>query len=290
MKLPAGWYIFYYHDVSNDSRVPSSIRTAPERFASEIGFLKRNFDLAAFSEGLRALRAGTIDRPIASVCFDDGFSGVLRHELPILERERVPHILFLNGAFLDGDAVADAVIARQVGKDGNSLRPLMHPEQYPVLWAGVRERFEWSDVHISWPSLTAFPSDLTQFGNHSRNHYWLAGLPFGVQEEEIASNDALLRKLPGYQSLLALPFGTSDCFDEATLAVNDAVHGDVVIKAVGGINHRLENGRWYLERMGMSDDKPRIDDIIRERVTGRDFGYRSRKLLRKFQRVAGLLN
>lgn len=290
MKLPAGWYIFYYHDVSNDDRVPSSVRTSPERFASEIGFLKRNFDLVAFSEGLRALRAGAIDRPLASVCFDDGFSGVLRHALPVLERERVPYILFLNGAFLSGEAVADAVIAHQLGRDGNSLRQLMHPDRYPALWADVRERFEWRNVHISWPSLAAFPADLTEFGNHSRNHYWLAGLPFRLQEEEIASNDALLRKLPGYQSLLALPFGTSDCFDETTLAVNDAVHGNVVIKAVGGIAHRQDNGRWYLERMGMSDDKPRIDDVIRERVTGWDFGYRSRKLWRKIQRVAGSLH
>jgi peptidoglycan/xylan/chitin deacetylase (PgdA/CDA1 family) len=303
MQLQAAWYIFYYHDVSANDRVPTSVRTSPQRFASEIRFLKSHFDVVAFDAGLKMLRDGACNRACASLCFDDGFRGVLENALPVLRREGVPHILFLNGAFLDGEAVSDAVIAYHMARNwlykdlaeyfpdakdprrpGTALRHYMHPDRFPRLWSRVKSEFDWRNLFLSHASLSNFPSDLTQFGSHTRRHYWLAGLSREHQESEIGENHRLLRELPGYRSLLALPFGTADCFDETTLAVNDAVHGDVVIKAVGGIQHRHENGRWFLERIGLSDDKPRIDDLIRERMGRRNFGYRLRKLGRKIHR------
>ena len=284
MQLPAGWYNFYYHDVSRDPRVPAAVRTSPERFDAEMRFLKHHFEVVAFDQGLRRLQDGQLDRAYASVSFDDGYCGVLEHALPVLAREQVPHTLFLNSAFLDGTAVSDSIIAQVLQQDGNALRACMHPQRYAETWSRVKRQFDWHGLFLDRPSLSRFPAGLTQFGNHTRHHYWLAGLSRQDQESEIAGNHELLRHLPGYVSLLALPFGTSDCFDDTTLAVNDAVHGNAVIKAVGGIGHRLEQGRWIVERMNMSDEKPRIDDVIRLRVTGRDLGYRLRKFGRNVRR------
>jgi peptidoglycan/xylan/chitin deacetylase (PgdA/CDA1 family) len=304
MQLPAGWYIFYYHDVSNDERVPLSIRTSPQRFEEEIRFLRKHFDVVPFNEGLRDLRQNNHVRPRASVCFDDGFRGVLDRAVPVLKSELVPHILFLNSAFLDGEAVSDAIIAQHMAchwsdqaladffpeakhprRIGNGLRRFMHPDRYSHLWAQVKDEIDVRGIYLDRAVLKQFPAELTHFGSHTRRHYWLAGLSRAQQEAEIAGNRDQLKELPGFLSLLALPFGTSDCFDEVTLAVNDEVHGDVVIKAVGGIDHSQTGGRWFIERIGMSDEKPRIDDLIRDRVTGRSLGYRLRKLGRKARRI-----
>lgn len=284
MKLPNGWYVFYYHDVSTDERVPTTVRSSPNRFRSEISFLKDHFEIVPFSEGLSLLQADAHDSLRASVCFDDGYRSVLDNALPILTAGRVPHIVFLNAAFLDGEGASDAVIARRLN-GGTALREEMNPYAFPRVWDRVKGLADWRSLFLDRAALSRFPAGLTQFGNHTRRHYWLAGLSSEEQDSEIAGNHEQLKHLPGYQSVLALPFGTSDCFDSTTLSVIDRVHGNTVVKAVGGIKHRREDGRLVIERMGLSDEKPRIDDLLRERVTRKNAGYRIRKLGRKLGRL-----
>jgi peptidoglycan/xylan/chitin deacetylase (PgdA/CDA1 family) len=286
MKLPNGWYVFYYHDISDDDRVPTSVRSSPRRFKSEVCFLKDHFELVSFSEGLLLLQQGKHDGLRASVCFDDGYRSVLDNALPVLRAERVPHIVFLNAAFLDGEGASDAVIARRLNK-GMALREEMNPRAFPPLWERIKTETDWRSLFLDRPLLSSFPAELTEFGNHTRRHYWLAGLSQEEQDAEIAGNHEQLKHLSNYQSILALPFGTSDCFDAATLSIIDRVHDGVVVKAVGGINHRREDGRLIVERIGLSDEKPRIDDLLRERITKKKtVGSRIRKLSRK---IGGVL-
>jgi peptidoglycan/xylan/chitin deacetylase (PgdA/CDA1 family) len=284
MKLPKGWYVFYYHDVSSNDRVPTTVRSSPKRFKSEISFLKDHFEIVPFGEGLSLLQADAHNGWRASVCFDDGYRSVLDNALPILAAERVPHIIFLNAAFLDGEGASDAVIAYRLN-GGTALREEMNPSAFPKIWGQVKDLADWQSLFLDRAALHNFPAELTQFGNHTRRHYWLAGLSPEEQESEIAGNHEQIKQLPGYQSVLALPFGTSDCFDNTTLSVIDRVHGKTVVKAVGGIKHRREGGRLVVERMGLSDEKPRIDDLLRERVTRKSMGYRLRKLRRKLSRI-----
>jgi peptidoglycan/xylan/chitin deacetylase (PgdA/CDA1 family) len=285
MKLPNGWYVFYYHDVSGDDRVPRSVRSSPQRFKSEVSFLKDHFEMIPFSEGLSLLREDRNDKLRASICFDDGYRSVLDNALPTLVAERVPHILFLNAAFLDGEGATDAVIARRLGK-GMALRDKMNPRAFPPLWDRIKDETDWRSLFLDRESLNSFPTELTQFGNHTRRHYWLAGLSWDEQEAEIAGNHEQLKNLTGYQSVLALPFGTSDCFDVTTLSIIDRVHCGVVVKAVGGISHRREAGRLVVERIGLSDEKPRFDDLLLELVTKKKtVGSRIRKLSRNLSRI-----
>jgi peptidoglycan/xylan/chitin deacetylase (PgdA/CDA1 family) len=284
MKLPNGWYVFYYHDVSADDRVPTTVRSSPRRFRSEISFLKDHFEIVPFSQGLSLLQDGRTDGLRASVCFDDGYRSVLDNAMPILAAEHVPHIVFLNSAFLDGLGASDAVLAKRL-TGGTALRAEMTPAAFPKLWERVKGHAGWRSLFLDRAALNGFPAELSQFGSHTWHHYWLAGLSEEEQDMEIAGNHDQLKHLPGYQSVLALPFGTSDCFDRTTLSVIDRIHGGVVVKAVGGIGHRREEGRLIIERMGLSDEKPRIDDLLRERVTGKTAGYRLRKLRRKVQRL-----
>jgi peptidoglycan/xylan/chitin deacetylase (PgdA/CDA1 family) len=284
MKLPNGWYVFYYHDVSSDDRVPTSVRSSPRRFKNEVSFLKDNFEIVPFIEGLSLLQDDKHDRLRASICFDDGYRSVLDNALPILLAECMPHIVFLNAAFLDGEGASDAVVARQLNR-GAAMREEMNPQAFPRLWERTKDKADWRSLFLDRRSLNGFPPELTQFGNHTRRHYWLAGLSRDEQDAEIAGNHEELKHLPGYQSILALPFGTSNCFDDTTLSIIDRVHGGIVVKAVGGIGHRREADRLIIERMGLSDEKPRIDDFLRERVTGKSAGYRLRKLGRKAQRL-----
>ncbi len=72
-------------------------RTLAAAFDAQLGFLSEIFDILPAAEALTALEAGGVakrDRPIAVLCFDDGYRCNLTEATPILERHALPATLF----------------------------------------------------------------------------------------------------------------------------------------------------------------------------------------------------
>jgi peptidoglycan/xylan/chitin deacetylase (PgdA/CDA1 family) len=88
-KLPAGWYILLYHDVSWEEG--PFIRhvggtCAPDVFRDHVRACRELGEIVAVREGFSRLQAGRIDEPVFSFWFDDGLAGVRKYAAPILER------------------------------------------------------------------------------------------------------------------------------------------------------------------------------------------------------------
>ncbi len=66
--------------------------------------------------------------------------------------------------------------------------------------------------------------------------------------------------------ILAIPYGSNDSFNTTTLLYIHDYSSDVLVKAVGGIKHKTEGDTLFIERIGLSDRKPPIHLLIRERL------------------------
>ena len=87
--------IFVYHDISDDPSEFSctfNLNVYPKVFDYQISFIKDNFNIISPDDLLK----GKIPSKAALVTFDDGFRSYFRNAVPILEKYKVPSIIFLN--------------------------------------------------------------------------------------------------------------------------------------------------------------------------------------------------
>lgn len=195
--LPPGTYFFYWHDVSDDQRVPAGIRSAPARFRSEIAFIARHFEVLSLDDGIEQLRASLEPpaRPRAVLCFDDGYRSVLTHATPVLAEAGLPYTVFLNPAFLDQAFVSETMYCAWLEHSGGADRARAAfglDGRARGLWQGLKPgsglaqlttlrglagdeptRQRW---YLSWDELDDLPRDRVSFANHTTHHLWLANL------------------------------------------------------------------------------------------------------------------
>jgi peptidoglycan/xylan/chitin deacetylase (PgdA/CDA1 family) len=92
--------ILLYHRVGEVGRDPLGLNISPASFEAQARAASATFDFIPLSEALT--RAGkTVARPALAMTFDDGYSGVLHHAQPVLERLAIPFCVFVSTGFLD---------------------------------------------------------------------------------------------------------------------------------------------------------------------------------------------
>jgi peptidoglycan/xylan/chitin deacetylase (PgdA/CDA1 family) len=101
-----GLIVLTYHSVGPAQDYPYLHRMPPDRFRTQMRYLKAHYDLVAIDAGLDAL-ADTDPvmqrrRPMVAITVDDGYSDNYEHLFPIAQEERVPIAIFLATDYLDG--------------------------------------------------------------------------------------------------------------------------------------------------------------------------------------------
>ncbi len=102
-KMQKAWYILTYHDISwehNDYLKSVGESFPPDIFAEHVKTLKEEFELVSIQKGWEKLQANSIDTPMVSFWFDDGYSGVRRYAEPILRDNQVTGGIAVNSDFL----------------------------------------------------------------------------------------------------------------------------------------------------------------------------------------------
>jgi len=152
----------YLHHVFDDER---------ETFRAHIGRLKQEYTFITYSEGVRRCLQGDIDRPYATLSFDDGVESQLTGA-------RILHEMGLSACFF--------VCPGIVGETS-------------------RERLEWwcrERLHrpatkvLGWPELEAMLAMGHEIGSHTNTHVDLGALSAEQAREELSlAHDALRARL-----------------------------------------------------------------------------------------------
>ena len=100
-NIKPGYFIFYYHDISDNQLIPNNVRTSPERFKKEILFFLNNFEVVSLEKQINLIKKERVATyPTCSICFDDGYLSVLKFAHPFLIKHKIHHTLFLNSEII----------------------------------------------------------------------------------------------------------------------------------------------------------------------------------------------
>ena len=100
--LKNGWYILNYHEISWEENpwiagIGGSF--PPDLFRAHLATLSRAARLVSVQEGFRRFREGRVDEPLVSFWFDDGFAGVRRYAMPLMQEYDVSGAISVNSRF-----------------------------------------------------------------------------------------------------------------------------------------------------------------------------------------------
>lgn len=97
--------ILCYHSVDPAWESPLAVR--PEEFEAHCDWLTRHRTVVPLADAATRLdRSGRLPSGLAVITFDDGFTGVLDHALPVLRRHGLPATVFLVAQTLTDEGLA----------------------------------------------------------------------------------------------------------------------------------------------------------------------------------------
>jgi peptidoglycan/xylan/chitin deacetylase (PgdA/CDA1 family) len=248
----ARFEIILYHFVSaerNDFTL-SGHTVTPAQFRRQLEYLAAHYQLIRLRDVL-AMEKAQPDRPLAAVCFDDGYRCILKEAYPALRDKRVPATMFVNPAVLGNRNLLwrDKIrLLMRKGLErefvdflrtrGGSYRFGMLSELGFYKWSknpkALRTMQIQKDVDAFF-SLKGFdpaaiaaknklflaeedvvPREFLDFGNHTWSHPVLTLLSAAAQREEIVRCDTFLKGRGIASTGLALPFSP---YNRDTVAV-----------------------------------------------------------------------
>jgi peptidoglycan/xylan/chitin deacetylase (PgdA/CDA1 family) len=208
--------ILCYHGVRTDGQDASpfnELHVTQRTFERHCRLLSKSCNPISLDD-LRAARAGVRalpPRPVL-ITFDDGYRGVLDYALPVLERYRMPAVVFVcAGPVLGGTHFWFDVLCRTSGERAVLEAKRAPYTEWKALVAGLETAAPASERHRPLTleevrRLAASP--LIEIGGHTMSHPTLALAPIGEQRREIAGcrralQDALNKPIESF----AYPYG-----------------------------------------------------------------------------------
>jgi peptidoglycan/xylan/chitin deacetylase (PgdA/CDA1 family) len=175
--------ILCYHSV--DPAWESPLASRPAEFEAHCRWLARHRTVVPLGEAAGRLdRSGRLPSGLAAITFDDGFTGVLEHALPVLRRHGLPATVFL--------------VAQTLTDDGLSPVWVRTPPPWPLTTLTLDQVLELRDAGVDLQS-------------HSWAHRDLVELGYDACVEDLRTSKELLEDLLGAAvSHLAYPRGLHD--------------------------------------------------------------------------------
>jgi peptidoglycan/xylan/chitin deacetylase (PgdA/CDA1 family) len=202
----------------------------PELFDRLMNFLARNFVVLPLVEAVDLLKHGNLPKRACCITFDDGYADNLSIALPILEKYRLPAMVFVATGYLDGgrmfnDTVIDAIAQSRLQRlDLREIDLGMHDiatmEARQDVIAAILQQIKYrppeqrsSDVarFLELPQCGALPTDIMltsrqvaelsargiEIGGHTINHPILTSVQDDVAKHEIIAGKHRLEQITG---------------------------------------------------------------------------------------------
>jgi peptidoglycan/xylan/chitin deacetylase (PgdA/CDA1 family) len=243
--------ILCYHRVGLGG-IPIYSQLSPETFESQMRFLKKNYRIVSLQQVCHELQEPSTLGPAVAITFDDGYSDLFTHALPVLRKYEIPATIYLIAACMETGQVAWydrlflALKVAPAGKFAVELEELrsFHLDSGPSRLAAALEiisflrripnlqRKEWCrqleeriqlplqelDGRIlTWEQVHLMQHAGVSFGSHTVSHPVMSRLTPSELEFEIGKSKKMLEaKLSRPVEDFAFPFGhPADCGAQA---------------------------------------------------------------------------
>jgi peptidoglycan/xylan/chitin deacetylase (PgdA/CDA1 family) len=177
-RKDSGLILCYHNVVATLDRVDAlGLHQPRKRFERQMDWLAAHYDVVPLHELVDRLTRGASLRSLAAVTFDDGYTGVFEHAIPVLDALGIPATVFV---------VADAA--------GSNA---------PFWWDG-------SAVHraAGWQRICGVLGRGIDLGAHSVNHPSLPILDDAELEHEVTTSRAMIHDATGtWPQFFAYPYG-----------------------------------------------------------------------------------
>ncbi len=291
-----GWYVLAFHEIAweeNPFLSGLNITYPPDAFAAAVEQLHSRATLIGVDEGFEKWRTGSLDKAYVSFWFDDGYAGVRRYALPILQRFGVSGAISINSRFADRrEMFWRAKLSFLSCRDGmrfvrSRLRGLGLEAARPVRQASLDlfspalldeidavyqeftsevERADAFRLFDSWEGLAELKAAGWTISNHSAAHYPLiepsALALLGEQFDEC--EHAIASRLAAGTKFWVAPFDRSAKRAPGFQAAFDACAGDRTLVLVGN----QVNGAWHagkpVSRIGPPADLARLVGVLED--------------------------
>lgn len=157
--------VLMYHEVLPDAvDLPSWLVVKESEFHAQMQYIKAHYEVVPLDEALERLHvapAGDNGRPLATITFDDGYSGNLSCAHPILERLDLPCTVYVATSKLEsgGRFWYDDVICGLLSANPGTLRVATSRGEIVYTGRAMSEVQRWSAVDRFLSRLKALPAD-----------------------------------------------------------------------------------------------------------------------------------
>lgn len=208
--------ILTYHAIDPGWRAPLSV--SPALFARQLTWLHRSRPIVPLGDAIPG-RGGVGPTGAIAVTFDDAFTSVYEHAIPVLERLGIPATIFLIAKTLDPDA------------DGFEVDWVDRPPAHPLRVLDATQVKELQAAGV-------------RFGSHSYAHRDLTALGYEACLEDLRRSRAVL------EDLLDEPV--------TTLAYPRGRHDETVRRAAADAGFEWSFGLAVPERIAGPQAVPRV--------------------------------
>jgi len=225
-RVDNSFTVFVLHDVTDEPARftrENDIWVSKSLFRTQMEFVRENFNVISMASLLK----GEIPSRAALITFDDGYAGIFKNALPVLQAMGLPSTIFMNmSPVLGGEFWAERVAYLCHGNEGFQQflqERLGSPVSHPILQCTEQlldayQQETGIDYLSELPGYAAeyaSPTDLEEsdgdplitLGNHSYVHYNVKNLTDLALTEQYEKNANALSKFKQYLPVFAFPFG-----------------------------------------------------------------------------------
>lgn len=283
-----------YHRVDHPERrpdlYPGLISASPAAFEVQIDALRRRYRTIAVDELLAVVRGQETLRPRSLlITFDDAYDDFARFAWPVLERHRVPAVLFVPTGYPDSpradfwwDRLYRALERTEAGtlatplgvmavasarersvafrRLRSHLKQLPHEEAMTVVDSlCIRAGHEQpSNAVLGWVKLRELARRGLDLAPHSRSHARLSGLGASRLRTEIEGSLEDLEAHLGRPPLPVFAYPDGDCNDAVERCARECGI-EAAFSTRRGLNHR---GRWNVLRLNRINVGPGTNEML----------------------------
>ena len=263
-----GLTIFMFHEITD---TPSSFALR-YGLSVPIGLFEKQIEWISTTYKMihpTQLLTGCLPHNAALITFDDGWAGAYKNALPVLERMKIPCIIFLNMDAINNMVPLVPAAISYLERDDNFIKfastlKLSRPYYLSITPENLKTYEENNGREyiantlieqgelVNCETLSLWDGNhLVNYGNHMFNHWNTAVLSDDEVISEYSKNDFLLKKYKSYMPLFAIPHGQwGPCFGIRQARIVHNLGALKIFAACGSVNNQVNS--LVLDRVNVS--------------------------------------